>query len=74
MLVDSGASAHFVDENFIPGLRQRIRGLRIMDKSKLIETAGYKKIIATATGTICERINNLSGEPMPVCIFAYLVR
>ena len=73
MLVDSGASDHFVDEDLISGLRQRIRGLRILDKPKPIETAGYKKTFATATGIICGQIINPSGEPIPVRIFAYLV-
>ena len=36
MLVDSGASDHFMDEYLVPGLRQRIRGLRVPDEPKPI--------------------------------------
>ena len=44
-----------------------------MDEPKLLETAGYKKIFATATGTICGQIINPSEEPIAVFIFAYLL-
>ena len=73
MLVDSGASDHFVDEDLVPGLRQRIRGLGILEEPKPIETAGNKKVFVTATGTICGHIINPSGKPLPVRIFVYLV-
>ena len=73
MLVDSGASDHFVDEELVPGLRQRMRGLKILDEPKPIETAGNKKCFATAQGNICGHIINPSGKPIPVRIFASLV-
>ena len=68
-LENSGASYHFVDEDLVPGLRQRIRGLRILEEMKHIETAGNKKVVTTATGTICGHIVNPSGKP--IRIFAY---
>ena len=73
MPVDSGASNYFVDEDLVPGLQQRIRGLRILEGPKPIETAENKKVFAPATGTICGHVMNPSGKPIPVFISAYLV-
>ena len=73
MLVDSGASDHFVGEGLVSGLRQRIRALRILEEPKPIEITRDKKDFATATGTICGHFINPSGKPIPVHIFAYPV-
>ena len=60
-------------KDLIPGLRRRIRGFRVLDEPKPIETDGCKRIFATATRTICGQIANPSGEPILVRIFAYVV-
>ena len=57
MLVNSGASDHFVDDELVPGLRQRVKGLNILQKPKSIATVGDKQVFHTATGTICGHIH-----------------
>ena len=73
MLVDSGASDHFVDDELISGRQQMMRRYRKLDTPKPIVTAGNKKVFATGTGTICGHIINPTGLPIPVRIFALIV-
>ena len=73
MLVDSGASDHFVDGELIPGLLQCITDNQKLGQPEPIETAGNKKVFATATGTIRRHIINRSGQPIPVHIFVLIV-
>ncbi|CAN0437044.1 unnamed protein product, partial [Scytosiphon promiscuus] len=64
----NGASDHFVDDKFIPGLRQGMTEYQTLDQPKPIEIAGNMKVFATATGKICRHIINQSGQPIPVRI------
>ena len=73
MLVDSGASDHFVDSELIRGLQQGMVEYRKLEQPKPIETAGNKQVFATATGKICGHIINKSGPPIPVRIFVMIV-
>ena len=73
MLVDGGASDHFVDDELVPGLRQCMTEYEKLDQPKPIETAGNKKVFTTATGTIRGHIINHSGQPIPVRIFVLII-
>ncbi|CAN0529167.1 unnamed protein product, partial [Laminaria digitata] len=71
--VDSGASDHFIDDELLPGLREGMKEYKTLTEPKPIETAGNKKVLATATGTICGHIINQSGEDIPVRISVVVV-
>ena len=73
MLVDSGASDHFIDDELLPGLREGMKEYKTLTEPKPIETADNKKVFATATGTICGHIINQSGEDIPVRISVVVV-
>lgn len=73
MLEDSGASDHLVDNDLVPGMRQSMRDHTEMNCLKPIVTAGNKKVVVTATGTICGYIINQAGWSVPVRISAEVV-
>ena len=70
ILVDSGASDNFVDDEvddeLVPGLQQRMRGSEILDKPKPLATAGNEKAFATSTGTTRGQVINPSDQPISV--------
>lgn len=73
MLVDSGASDHFVDDELIPGLRQSMTGYQTLDQPKPIEIAGNIKMFATPSGKMCRHIINPSAQPLPLRISVMIV-
>ena len=52
MLVDSGASAHFVDSDLLPGLRDCLMSYQVLDPPMIITTAGLRRVYGTATGEL----------------------
>ena len=52
MLVDSGASAHFVDSDLLPGLRDCLMSYQVLDPPMIITTAGLRRVHGTATGEL----------------------
>ena len=52
MIVDSGASDHFVDEELILRLRDSMTDYKKLKGPKIIVTAGNKEVLAAATGII----------------------
>ena len=52
MLVDSGASAHFVDSNLLPDLHEFLVNRRELQPRMVIQTAGLHSIYGVATGQL----------------------
>ena len=51
MLVDSGASGHYFDNELQPSLRDKLLNYKELEKSHNIVTAGRNVLLGTATGT-----------------------
>ena len=65
MLVDSGVTEHFLDDELIPGLKNRTMSSTLLDVPKTIITAGNRKLLGTMTGTINGTITEETGRPHP---------
>ena len=52
MLVDSGASAHFIDSNLLPDLHEFLFNRRELQPRMVIQTAGLRSIYGVATGQL----------------------
>ena len=74
IIVDSGASDHWIDAELIPRLRNSMKDCSKLKESKTIVAAGKKKVFATATGTILGYIADQAGQLVPVHISAMFVR
>ena len=73
MVVDSGGSAHLINEELIPRLRKSLRDYKKLKDPKTIMTNGNKKVFATATCIICGYIIDQAGKRVPVRISAMFV-
>ena len=61
MLVDSGATEHFLDDELIPGLKDHLMNPTPLDVPKTTITAGNRKLLGTMTGTINGTITDQNG-------------
>eukprot|EP00752_Nemacystus_decipiens_P002405 g2268.t1 len=52
IMVDSGASAHFVDSDLIPDLRDCLESYQELQPPMIITTAGMRRVYGTATGVL----------------------
>eukprot|EP00752_Nemacystus_decipiens_P002765 g2583.t1 len=52
VLVDSGASAHFVDSDLIPDLRDCLESYQELQPPMIITTAGMRRVYGKATGVL----------------------
>ena len=61
-LVNSGATKHVLDDELIPGLKDRMMNPTLLDVPKTIITAGIRKLLGTMTGTINGTITDETGR------------
>ena len=62
MLVDSGATEHFLDDELIPGLKQLMQDYNLLEEPKKIVTAGNQVLLGTATGILPCVITDQNGS------------
>ena len=73
LLVDSGASESFLDDELIPGLKERMRESKKRSTPKEITTAGKHTIYGVGTGIISFTIRDSHGARLPVNLRALVV-
>ena len=73
MMVDSGASGHFLDPFLIPGLRGLMRDYCSLAVSHKIVTAGQYVRECIPTGTVCGHVTDVSGVKRLVAFPAVVV-
>ena len=73
LLVDNGTSGSFVDDELIPGLKERMREFKELSTPKEITTAGKHTIYRVGTGIIPFTIRNSHGSQLPVNLRALVV-
>ena len=74
LLVDSGASESFLDDELIPGLKERMREFKGLSTPKEITTAGKHTIYGVGTGIISFTIRDSHGAQLPVTPRALVVQ
>ena len=73
LLVDSGASESFLDDERIPGLKERMREFKELSTPKEITTAGKHPIYGVGTGIISFTTRDSHGAQLPVNLRALVV-
>ena len=73
LLVESCASESFLDDELIPGLKERIREFKELSMPKEITTAGKHTIYGVGTGIISFTIRDSHGTQLPVNLRALVV-
>ena len=73
LLVDSGASESFLDDELIPGLKERMREFKEILTPKEITTARKHTIYKVGTDTISFTIRDSHGAQLPVNLRALVV-
>ena len=66
LLVDSGLSESFLDDELIPGLKERMREFKELSTPKEITTAGKHTIYGFGTDIISFTIRDSHGAQLPV--------
>ena len=66
MLVDSGTSGHYFDDELHPGLKDKLLNYKPLMKPHKILTTGRHGLPRTATGTISGKIVDTDGNKHPV--------
>ena len=73
LLVDSGAAESFLDDELIPGLKERMREFKELSTPKEITTTGKHTIFGVDTGIISFTIRDSHGVQLPVNLRALVV-
>ena len=73
LLVDSGASESFFDDELTPGLKERMREFTEVSTPKEITTAGKHTIYGVGTGIISFTIRDSHGAQLPVNLRALVL-
>ena len=73
LLVDSGASESFLDDELISGLKEMMREFKELSTPKEITNAGKHTIYGVGTGIISFIIRNSHGAQLPVNLRALVV-
>ena len=73
LLVDSGASESFLDDELTPGLKERMREFKEPSTPKEITTAGKHTIYGVGTGIISFTIRDSHGAQLPLNLRALVV-
>ena len=73
LLVDSGASESFLDDELIPGLKERMREFKELSTPKEITTAEKHTIFGVGTGIISFTIRDSHGAQLQVNLRALVV-
>ena len=71
--VNSGASGSFLDDERIPGLKERMRKFKDLSTPKEITTAGKHTIYGVSTGIVSFTIRDSHGAQLPVNLRARVV-
>ena len=66
MLVDSGASEHYSNDELHPGPKDKLLNYKPLERPHKILTAGRHVLPGTATGTISAKIIDTDGNKHPV--------
>ena len=73
LLVDSGASESFLDDELIPNLKTRMREFKTLSTPREITTAGKHTLHGIGTGIISFTIRDNHGTQLPVNMRALMV-
>ena len=73
LLVDSGASESFLDDDLIPDLKTRMREFKTLSTPREITTAGKHTLHGIGTGIISFTIRDNHGTQLPVNMRALVV-
>ena len=73
LLVDSGASGSFLDDELIPDLKTRMREFKTLSTPREITTAGKHTLHGIGTGIISFTIRDNHGTQLPVNMRALVV-
>ena len=73
LLVDSGASESFLDDELIPDLKTRMREFKTLSTPREITTAGKHTLHGIGTGIISFTIRDNHGTQLPVNMRALVV-
>lgn len=73
MLVDSGASEHFIDSDLIPDVRECLTSCTVLDPPMVITTAGLHSIHGFATGTLPCAVVDTNGQEHEISVSVTLV-
>ena len=68
MVVDSGASSHYVDDKLIKGIKTRMFEFKTLEKPSIITTAGMHQLHGTATGKLRVKVTDSHGEKKTVIL------
>ena len=73
LLVDSGASESFLDDELFPGLKERMRDFKELSTPKEITTLEKHTTYEVGTGTISFTIRDSHGAQLPVNLRALVI-
>ncbi|CAN0023517.1 unnamed protein product [Pylaiella littoralis] len=73
LLVDSGASESFLDDELIPDLKGRMREFKAFSTPREMTTAGKHTLLGIGTGIISFTIRDTHGTQLPVNMRALVV-
>ena len=62
MMVDSGASDHYVDDKLVPWIKSKMINLQEINPAREITTAGMHMLYGTATGDIVCKVTDSDGK------------
>ncbi len=68
MVVDSGASSHYVDDKIIKGIKNHMFEYKILEKPSIITTAGMHRLRGSATGKLRVKVTDHNGEKKSVIL------
>lgn len=61
VLLDSGASAHYIDDAHIPGLQYELASYQVLDAPCKITTTGGHQLDEVAWGLLCGSVVDGNG-------------
>ena len=68
MVVDSGASSHYVDDKIITGIKTKMFEYKTLKTPSIITTAGMHRLHGTATGKLRVNVTDSFGEKQTVIL------
>ena len=68
MVVDSGASSHYVDDKLIKGIRKHMFEYKTLKEPSIITTAGMHRLHGSATGKLRVNVTDHLGEKKTVTL------
>ena len=74
MVVDSGASDHYVDDTFVKGIKQLMFDDEEFDTPRIISTAGLHTLLGTATENLRSKVTESNGRTRMATLPVTIVR